>query len=360
MPPSNDPLRGAQDSYAGNPCLMQLDAKAWLAAHPAHLVLTGGLFLAGVVLLFKIPGLGLVLMFVPIVALFQTAREIRGKYLKGDVCPAVVISAQQNLIAVYTNLAAASRKPHPAIKILKQPLVRLPEPAYDGMRLATVAYYSGHISWQHWRDFSPEAVACVVHDPEENARVLNSIPPIDWQALDEWLAGIPVAHPGLYRMWEMTKPDGSVAENYVMPGTPWFKRKPAIIGLSIFGSFAALVLAFYLLGIFLNWHNRHRAAPVSPPPAAKMMTPPPVHFHHAAPVEPPAGTVATAPTPSAVSTGAAKNYAADAAVLADWAGGWIPGTITKVNPGGFSVMVKLNDTRFPFPIVLSTNQVRLK
>lgn len=46
-------------------------------------------------------------------------------------------------------------------------------------------------------------------------------------------------------------------------------------------------------------------------------------------------------------------------VQANWGGKWTPGKITRVNPGGFTLMVQLEDSRYPEPIVLSTNQIRL-
>jgi len=45
-------------------------------------------------------------------------------------------------------------------------------------------------------------------------------------------------------------------------------------------------------------------------------------------------------------------------VQANWGGKWTSGKITTINPGGFSLMVQLDDPRFPQPIVLATNQIR--
>jgi hypothetical protein len=240
---------------------------------------------------------------------------------------------------------AGSRQAYPAIKILKQPLNRMTaEPAYDGMRIATVALYHGDARQAAWLDFSPEVINCVVQDPGEIQRVRGSISEEDWQLLDGWLAHVPTATPGLYRMWEMVQPDGTPVENYVASGTPWFKQKPAIIGLSIFGGFAALVFAFYLLGIFLNWHNQHRASRPS------AYTPPPPSSHSF-----PAGA-----HPSMSELTQTGPFMIDSKIEANWAGGWVPGTITKINGGGHSVMVQLEDSRWPTSIVFSTNQIRLK
>jgi len=70
--------------------------------------------------------------------------------------------------------------------------------------------------------------------------------------------------------------------------------------------------------------------------------------------------IESSPTAAAAATPKPRGLVAGALVQAQWAGKWIPGTITKVNPGGFSVMVQLQDSRFRFPLVLSTNQVRLQ
>jgi amino acid transporter len=53
-------------------------------------------------------------------------------------------------------------------------------------------------------------------------------------------------------------------------------------------------------------------------------------------------------------------FPAGTAVSAHWGGKWVPGIVTSVNGGGFSVMVQLDDPRFRQPIVLSTNQIRLR
>lgn len=47
-------------------------------------------------------------------------------------------------------------------------------------------------------------------------------------------------------------------------------------------------------------------------------------------------------------------------VAANWGGKWTPGKITTINPGGFTLKVQLEDPRFPHPILLSTNQIRVQ
>jgi hypothetical protein len=243
-------------------------------------------------------------------------------------------------------LKAASNRPQPAIKILKQPLLRMrTETAYDGMRVAAAAFYHGHMQRPAWRDFSPEVIHCVIHDPQEIARVLGSISEADWQRLEAGLAQVPVAAPGLYRLSSASFSRGGEPpviprdEMDSEPPKPWFKTAPGIIGLSVFGVVVGVVLLFGVAGAFVRLASR-RHAPRQGTGPITVRTPP---------------NIPRAPAPT--QTGP---YTVGASVQAQWAGRWIPGQITAINPGGFSVMVQLQDSRFRYPIVLPTNQIRLK
>jgi hypothetical protein len=116
---------------------------------------------------------------------------------------------------------------------------------------------------------------------------------------------------------------------------PWFKTVPAIVGFSIAGTLVALVV---LVGI-LGWVGRGRGH------RATMLPPTSPRTSQAASMPP------GQPTQAGL-------YTVGQRVEARWAGKWIPGQITAINPGGFNVMILLQDSRFPQPIVLSTNQLR--
>jgi hypothetical protein len=339
--PAGDPsLRGAQNTFASNPALIDLNAGAWLAANPPVLIVASALAVAGLVLLFIKLVPGIVLVATAGIVLQRAFKEAKQKFRSGDVCPGVVLSAQQNLVAVFTDLRTSNLQ-RPAIKILKQPLNRFTtEPAYDGMRVAAAALYHGSRQQSAWQNFSPEVINCVVRDPDEIARVLGSISEPEWQTLDGWLAHIPVAKPGLYRMWEAVAADGSVqVEAAGDSSTPWFKTKPAIIGLSIFGVIVGLFVGLHVLGSVAGWMNHRNAT-----------------SHRARPA--PSSSSLNAPKPwEPTQTGP---FVVGGKVEANWAGGWTPGKITSINGGGFSVMVQLEDSRWPTPIVLSTNQLRPK
>ena len=335
-------LRAGQNTFASNPALLRLNTGQWLAANSWVLIVSSCFAIAGVVFLFiKLP-VAIVLLITAIILIVRKTRQARQKFFMGDVCPGVVLYAEQNLVAVFTDLKAGGNAARPAVKILKQPLHRFTtEPAYDGMRVAAAALYYGNVRQAAWQDFSPEVINCVVRDPEEIARVLGSIPEPAWQDLDNCLAQVAVAKPGLYRIWDASSAAGaSQGETDFAPAKPWFKTTPAIIGLSVLGAIAALIVGLPVLGLVsrsMNHRNAisHRINP-APPPA--MMNPPMM----------PSQPTQTGP------------FAVDGKVEANWAGGWIPGKITSIHPGGFTVMVQLDDSRFPMPIMFPTNRIRLK
>jgi hypothetical protein len=132
---------------------------------------------------------------------------------------------------------------------------------------------------------------------------------------------------------------------------PWYKTTVAIITFSAVGLIAALMVVSFIFGTVAS-HRSRPSFPDSRPGYTRPQAGPPRSF--SPPSQPsPGGSFPAQPT----QTGP---YSVGSKVEANWAGGWIPGQVTRLNPGGFSVIVQLNDRRFPNPIVLSTNQLRLK
>jgi hypothetical protein len=60
-------------------------------------------------------------------------------------------------------------------------------PPAVGARLAAVALFHGNPSAPHWNDCEPLAVACATSDPAEIERLLQSIPPNEWEQLERGL-----------------------------------------------------------------------------------------------------------------------------------------------------------------------------
>jgi hypothetical protein len=210
--------------------------------------------------------------------------------------------------------------------------------------VAAAALYFGNVRQAAWWNFMPEVIQCVIQDPAEIERVMGSITEEEWQALDAGLARIAVAKPGLYRVSSAnsaaaTAPDGAPRnEPDFVPAQPWFKSKFAIIGLSVLGGILGLMFVVNVVAL-MSRRVDHRSA--MPPPGPAMPSP---AANFASPQQ---------PTQSGL-------FAVGGQVEANWAGGWILGTITSINPGGFTLMVQLQDARFPGPILLSTNQLRRK
>ena len=120
------------------------------------------------------------------------------------------------------------------------------------------------------------------------------------------------------------------------PPKPWFKTTPAIIGFSVAGTLVGLIVLLIAVGVIAR-ASRRSSKP-------RINAPPPIQTPAARPESP----------------AKAGPYNTGDSIEANWGGKWTSGKITRVNPGGFNVMVQLEDARFPQPIVLSTNQIRPK
>ena len=377
LPPPGDPsLRGGQGTFASNPAMLKLSAGQWLAANPSTIYVALGMAVVGLAVVFiKFP-IGAVLLVSSGIFLYREIREAKQKFFGGDVCPGIVLSAEQNLVAVYTDLVAAGSRPYPVIQIMKQPLHRMTAgQAYDGMRVATAALYLGDVKAPAWKNFWPEVINCVVHDPTEIERVLGSISEREWQMLDACLAQIPEAKLGLHHISPASLAAVAPAEDSLSytstetgfaPSRPWFKSPAAIFAFVGVGLIAAMMLTSVIIVALARPKNRptfpdHRPFTTLAPaaPAAAFGQSQPLQGAPATPSSAQAPQTVSRTTPPATLTQTGP-FAVDSQVEANWAGGWIPGIITRVNPGGFSVMVQLEDARFRHPIVLSTNQVRLK
>lgn len=236
--PGNAAPRGGQNTFATNPARLDLNYFHWLTANPRHIAFHAIAIIGGLALLLVKWQAGAVLLAAAGLTLWRTRRDMHGKFFRGDVCPGVVLSAETGLVAVLTDLKAATNVARPAIKILKQPLSRIKiYTLQEGMRVATVAEYYGQPQETTWKNFFPEVIPCSVHDEAENQRILDSIPEEQWQALDAALARIPSTNPGLYRLWG----DNLAADTRA--AVPWLQRSWVRIGLIAFASFGLLFLA---------------------------------------------------------------------------------------------------------------------
>jgi hypothetical protein len=129
---------------------------------------------------------------------------VREHFDHGCVTPAVVVSENPYLIAVYTDLSTYHGMSWPVIKIEAQPLekARGPRPAV-GDRLPTVSLYYGNARQSHWTTFKPIAAACVTDDAAQVERLLAALDahPDTWRKLERYLPQVPRPfEPGQYNV----------------------------------------------------------------------------------------------------------------------------------------------------------------
>jgi hypothetical protein len=122
----------------------------------------------------------------------------------GCANPGIVVDADRGLVAVTTDLDCGIGVPFQVIKIVKQPLHRMPDgPPKNGQRVGTVAGYSGDGKQGHWNTFEPIVVGCMTRDHKVVKRVLNSFSDEDWQTLKLGLKEVPKPYkPGQWRVLE--------------------------------------------------------------------------------------------------------------------------------------------------------------
>lgn len=192
---------------ATNPAKLRVDYSPYLRCFPRDVILIA-LFLVFVPIL-----IGLALFYRSVAPLFICLGflllwsgfllfhfwEVRDHFRVGNVNPAVVVSVDPYLVAVYTDMTMGAGS-WPAIKILRQPLDRMAGgPPSIGQRLATAAMYTGHPLLGRWSDFDPRIVNCATCNTDDIQRVFASIPPHEWQALDAGLRTlVKINRPGLY------------------------------------------------------------------------------------------------------------------------------------------------------------------
>lgn len=125
--------------------------------------------------------------------------HLRERFIHGCINPGVIVSEEQGLIAVATDLTTGIGS-YPVIKVLHHPLLMmLNQRRSKGTLVPTVAVYRGDENSPHWSDFFPIAVDCVTFGREPVDRILRQIDPEDWDQLRGGLEQVPRPfRPGLY------------------------------------------------------------------------------------------------------------------------------------------------------------------
>lgn len=202
LPPPPDHI--VRTAVATNPAQSRVEWAYYYRCFPAQLAISAGaiaLGLAGAAS--KHPAFLILTAAGALTLLFDVAK-VRRKFRIGDVCPAVVVSERPPLVAVRTDLMAGSTEPRSAVKIVRQPLKRLPNGVPPvGTRLAAVSVYYPPVRDGAWSNFDPEVLCCATTNEVDICRATASLGEQDWHALDESLALCPpTQRPGLYTLWD--------------------------------------------------------------------------------------------------------------------------------------------------------------
>jgi hypothetical protein len=219
--PQANSFQAGVETVASLPAQLELDVWHYLRCYPMGYCRLGVigvacLFIAAVCLVGPRPGLAMYPLLGcagAAVFIYRHLRRARSGFMHGDACPAVVLSDDPWIVAVYTDLSTQGTTDHPAIKILRQPLSRMTGgPPKVGDRLTAVAVYVGtsnslQTSLQEpcWADFNPKIANCGSSDTVALRRMLDRIPTRLWQDLAHYLTKGTTDKPGLYPLWQTPK-----------------------------------------------------------------------------------------------------------------------------------------------------------
>ena len=165
------------------------------------LLCAGGLVLA--IVIYNIPGfLGIrdknpfmIAAAVIGVAAFLVCKPkmsfVQAAMADGDTCPATIIDADQEWIAVWADMRSTPGGCVPAIKIMQIPLKRSGYQPTEDVRLTTVSTYYGEGASGNWDDLRPIPVICATTDKKQIVRSLLSVPANEWEALKAGLQKVP-------------------------------------------------------------------------------------------------------------------------------------------------------------------------
>ena len=184
-------------TFASNPGRFHADFLTVAKCYPKAYVAAAAIALFGAVITFlvtviggDVTGLAAVAITTAIGAFFAWFVFQRPKITAsaGCVLPGFVLDAETGLVAVMTDLTKGGR-PYPAVKILATPLRRSGMKSLKkGQRMPFVALYEdGNPTGPSWTDFHPLPVPCLTPVRATWKRVAASIPPEDWEELQEAL-----------------------------------------------------------------------------------------------------------------------------------------------------------------------------
>ena len=121
-------------------------------------------------------------------------RSIKFHYTEGCITPARILSVDPPLVAVYSDLSISGKSCH-AVRLLRQPLHKLPPHAAKPGPISSISLYFGlhRELGDHWCDILPVITNLATNNIQEINRVYSSIGQEEWQWLDWGLKQIPIS-----------------------------------------------------------------------------------------------------------------------------------------------------------------------
>jgi len=171
-------------SYASNPAKTKVMMMHFLKCDLKDLIILVGGIVVGAALILVTWKLAVIIMATAVVMFFMSISSAKTIFSEGDLCPGIVVDQQRNLIAVFTDLSKTN-EPHCVVKVLKQPLGRLPgRPFKEGKRLAFVAMYNGFPKDPIWKNFGGYLINTGTTSKKAIHRALESISEKEWKRLE--------------------------------------------------------------------------------------------------------------------------------------------------------------------------------
>lgn len=207
------------DSFASNPANMSFNPLLWVCCYTKWpLIWLIGFVLFSTLSMLSCWGYAVPASFFAL-ANFLYWRQVKARYKFGCVLPAVIVSSNPLLLAIYTDLSKGIGS-YPAIRI--QPLNILSPKLYGvGRKLPVAALYSDgrDVSSPLWESFDPRPIGCATTNQAYIEKKLQSIPGEGWVALCENIKKIPSPYKsGLYYINNLNKlgvfniPEAKVAD----------------------------------------------------------------------------------------------------------------------------------------------------
>ncbi|MCW3062708.1 MAG: hypothetical protein JWQ02_4529 [Capsulimonas sp.] len=128
--------------------------------------------------------------------------QLKSHLYHGCANPAVVVSTQPDLIAVFADITATPGVRFPVVKILAAPLDLVQGRRFAvGDHVPTVSTYQGPATEGHWKDFYPIPACCATDETRALERLEKRLyyEEEGWSALQNALNHVPHPYaPGLY------------------------------------------------------------------------------------------------------------------------------------------------------------------